>query len=538
MLMKKILPIFLFTFIFVSHFLNWVPQTFADNRVNIYFFWGNGCPHCAAEEPFLEKLQQKYPEVRVYSFEVWYNAKNRDLLMQAGKILNKQIGGVPFTVIGTNAVVGYLNDETTGTQIESYVLQCLKNGCDDPLASLISGISITPIFTPQPTPTPTPPPTILPTPISTEEIKAYFFWSSGCPLCNAEKQYLEKLKILYPNLKIESLELSKKENLEIFKKALDELQVDNAAVPFLVIGKKYVLGWKNEETTGVLIEDAIQCYLETGCPDVVGSFIASVQVQTDSAIPEKLKLPLFGEIKTKNISLPVLSVILGGLDGFNPCAMWVLIFLISFLLGMKDRKRMWLLGFTFLFVSGLVYFLFMAAWLKLLLFIGAIFWVRLIIALVAVAAGTFSLKEYSKERKKKDQGITCDVTTTQQKKKIIERMKEVVHKRSLVLAFIGIIALAFSVNLVELVCSAGFPVVFTQLLAMSSLAKWQYFLYMLIYIVMYILDDFIVFIIAMLTLKVAAKSNKYTLYARFIGGVLMIVIGLLLVFKPSWLMFG
>jgi len=539
MLIKKILPIFLLPFLLISNFFVFSPKTFSAYPVNIYFFWGNGCPHCAAEELFLEKLQQKYPEAKVYDFEVWYNVKNRDLLIQASQILNKQIGGVPFTVIGNNAVVGYLNDETTGAQIENYVLQCFKNGCDDLLASLINDISITPATTPQLTPTPTPQLTVLPTTVSEAEIKAYFFWSSGCPLCNAEKQYLEKSKNLYPNLKIESLELSKKDNLEIFKKTLDELGVENAAVPFLVIGKKYVLGWKNEEVTGPLIQDLIRCYIETGCPDVVGNLISSVQVQTDNiAIPETLELPLFGKIKTKNVSLPVLSVILGTLDGFNPCAMWVLIFLISFLLGMKNRKKMWLLGSIFLFISALVYFLFMAAWLKLLLFIGAIFWVRLIIALVAVGAGVFSLREYLKQKKDNKKSITCDVTDEKKKQKIIERIKEVVHKRSLWLAIIGIVVLAFSVNLVELVCSAGFPVVFTQILAMNQLSTWQYLLYMLVYIFLYMFDDLVVFAVAMITLKVAAKSNRYTLYSRLIGGILMIIIGLLLVLKPSWLMFG
>ncbi|MGB9847660.1 MAG: hypothetical protein ACPLKV_00330 [Minisyncoccia bacterium] len=534
---KKIFLVLLLSSLLIGNFFVSSQKTFSANSVNIYFFWGDGCPHCAHEKPFLEQLQQKYPEVKVYAFEVWYNAKNRELLMEASRILNQPVGGVPFTVVGNKAITGYLNDEVTGAQIESYVLQCRLQKCDDPLANLVNISPITPTFTPLPSPTPTPiiSPTI--TPVSEMQLKAYFFWSSGCPLCNAEKNYLETLKEKYPNLEINNLELSKKENLEIFKKTLDELKIENAAVPLFVIGKKYVLGWKNETETGSIIEEAIQCAIESGCPDVVGDLISSVRLQTqNNLIPEVLKLPLFGEIKTKNLSLPLLAVIMGGLDGFNPCAMWVLIFLISFLLGMKDRKRMWILGGTFLFISGLVYFLFMAAWLKFILFVGAIFWVRLAIALVAIGAGFFSLKEAAKIKKQKH--ITCDVTNEKQKKKTIERIKETVHKRSLLLAIIGIVALAFSVNLVELVCSAGFPVVFTQILALSNLKTWQYLLYMLIYIILYMLDDIIVFVIAMITLKIAAESNRYVLYSRLIGGILMVIIGLLLIFKPTWLMFG
>jgi len=543
-MLKKVFN--LFSFIFLSSllllglFFNLGIQKrvlAANNPVNIYFFWGDGCPHCAAEKPFLEQLTKKYPEVKIYAFEVWYNRDNLNLLMNVGKILNKDIGGVPFTVIGTNAVTGYLNDETTGVQIENYVVQCIQSGCDDPVSKFLSSSAIktpTPAVTPFPSPTPTPLITPTTTPVSEAEIKGYLFWSSGCPLCNAEKKYLESLKTKYPNLKIDYLELSDKKNLEIFKQTLEKLNVENSAVPFLVIGQKYVLGWRSEEKTGPIIEETIKCAIETGCPDVVGELISSVSFKTnESSIPETLKLPIFGEIKTKNLSLPLLSVVFGTLDGFNPCAMWVLVFLISFLLGMKDRKRMWILGATFLFVSALAYFLFMAAWLKLILFVGAIFWVRLAIAAVAVGAGIYNLKEYFKNKA----GV-CDVTSESKKQKIIERIKKAVRQKSFLLAIIGIILLAFSVNLVELICSAGLPVVFTQILALSNLKTWQYYLYMLIYIFLYMLDDMIVFIVAMLTLKIVAKTNKYTHYSHLIGGILMIIIGLLLVFKPSWLMFG
>jgi len=536
---RLILTLLFCSFVVGNLFFNFSPTLAADNQtVNLYFFWGNGCPHCAKEEAFLQQLTQKYPQVRVQAFEVWYNTQNQELLMKVGKTLNVDIQGVPFTIIGSHTLSGYYNDETTGLQIENYVKECLVQSCKDLIAPLISltptssavaTASVMPAVTPQPSPTPilAPEPTI----------KAYFFESSGCPLCKAEKNYLESLKLKYPSLEVEYLELSKKENLEIFKKTLEELQLENAAIPFLVIGKNYVLGWNDEATTGKTIEEAIICALETGCPDIVGNLISSINLQTtNSVLPETISVPLLGEVKIKDLSLPLLAIILGGLDGFNPCAMWVLVFLISLLLGMKDRKRMWILGLVFILSSALVYLLFMAAWLKLILFVGAIFWVRVIIALVAVGGGVYNLKKFFKEKNTKV--VTCDVADENQKQTIIERMKAAVKKQSLFWAVVGIIALAASVNLVELVCSAGLPVVFTQVLAMSHLSTWQYALYMIMYIIMYMLDDIVIFVVAMTTLKVVAKSNKYTLYSHPIGGLLMIIIGLLLVFKPSWLMFG
>jgi len=130
------------------------------------------------------------------------------------------------------------------------------------------------------------------------------------------------------------------------------------------------------------------------------------------------------------------------------------------------------------------------------------------------------------------------VADEKKKKKIVQKMKEIVKKDSFWLALGGIIILAASVNLIELVCSAGLPVVFTQVLAMSNLSQWQYLLYMLLYIFIYMLDDIIIFVAAMMTLKVTAKTNKYTHYSHLIGGILMIIIGILLLFKPAWLMFG
>jgi len=160
-----------------------------------------------------------------------------------------------------------------------------------------------------------------------------------------------------------------------------KLETDVSGVPFTVVGEHYFVGWYDEETTGSLIERAVQCVVENGCYDVVRGLRGPKNLNPQEAAPEetetrlpleKIKLPIFGEIETRNLSLPVLTIILGGLDGFNPCAMWTLLFLISLLLGMEDKKRRWVLGTAFIAASSLVYFLFMAAWLNLLVFIGFI----------------------------------------------------------------------------------------------------------------------------------------------------------------------
>jgi cytochrome c biogenesis protein CcdA len=246
-----------------------------------------------------------------------------------------------------------------------------------------------------------------------------------------------------------------------------------------------------------------------------------------------MKLPFVGEVDVYKVSLPILAVLMGFLDGFNPCAMWVLIFLIGVLLGMKDKKRMWTLGIAFIVASASVYFIFMSAWLNLILFLGIIIWVRLLIAGLALFGGGYSLKKFFKNK-----AGTCEVTEGEKKQKVFEKLKNIAKQNNLWLALGGIIVLAFAVNLVELVCSAGLPAVFTQILAMNGLPKVGYYLYILLYIFFFMLDDLIVFFVAMFTLKMTGITNKYARYSSFIGGILMIVIGILLVFKPEWLMFG
>jgi len=202
-------------------------------------------------------------------------------------------------------------------------------------------------------------------------------------------------------------------------------------------------------------------------------------------------------------------------------------------LGMKDRKKMWILGSTFIVTSGAVYFLFLSAWLNFFLFLGLVFWIRIIIALVALVSGVYHLKEYFTNKE-----VACKVTSGQKRQLIFEKIKNIIKTNKFWLAILGIILLAAAVNLVELVCSVGLPAIYTNVLSMSNLSPWQYYAYLLLYIVIFMIDDMFVFFIAMTTLKIKGISTKYSRFANLIGGIIMLIIGLLLIIKPGWLMFG
>ncbi len=233
------------------------------------------------------------------------------------------------------------------------------------------------------------------------------------------------------------------------------------------------------------------------------------------------------------MSLPVLTVVLGLLDGFNPCSMWALIFLIGLLISFGDKKRLLILGSAFIITSATSYFLFMAAWLNLFLFIGFLFWVRIIIGVVAIGSGYFSLREYHYNKT-----ATCKVSDNKITQNFIGKLKNAVYHEKLLLALVGVIALAFSVNMVELVCSIGFPAVYTQVLALSGLSTWQYYGYILGYVFFYDLDEIIVLVLALMTFRITTASAKFTLWAQLAGGIIMLILGFLLIFKPAWLLFG
>lgn len=388
-------------------------------------------------------------------------------------------------------------------------------------------------------------PFISPIPAKAEgEVNAHLFYGDGCPHCAKERDFLRELSQTYPQLNVVEYEIYYNgENSRLLKKVASNLGVEASGVPFLVIGDKAFVGFAEGITSEEIENKLVEC-LSSVCSDPV-SVIISGQVVEEKPSPtpisenraeveeKTVNLPILGKIDVGKFSLPLLTFVLAFLDGFNPCAMWALIFLISLLLGMKDRRRMWMLGVAFIVSSAVVYFLFLSAWLNLFLFLGFVAWVRILVGLVALIAGGYYLRDYCKN---KNGG--CSVMGSEKRHRIFERLKAVTGKREFIFALGGIILLAVAVNMLELVCSAGLPAVYTQILSLSDLPTWQYYLYLVFYVFIFMLDDLFVFFTAMITLKATGVQSKYSRYSHLIGGFLMLLIGLLLLLKPEWLMFG
>ena len=377
---------------------------------------------------------------------------------------------------------------------------------------------------------------LLPFTVSAKEVTLNLFYGRECPHCEAEQQYLKTLEKKYNGkIRINKFEVwHNKEKSEFLTKVKEALGDDNNYVPYTVIGTTAITGY-NEDTKSK-IESLLNEALKTNPVDAVkyvkaGKEIPKEKKKNDSNVT----VPLLGKVNAKEVSLPLLATLIGFVDGFNPCAMWVLLFLISMLISMKNKKRMWTLGLTFLITSALVYLLFMVAWLGIAINAFQQSILRIIIAIVALVAGIVNLNSFLKTRKGPD---GCTVVSDGKRQKMLAKIRAFTSEKSFVLALLGVITLAISVNLVELACSAGLPLLFTSILAMNDLNAFQYGFNLFLYILFFLLDDIIVFFIAMKTLEVTGISTKYSKYSHLIGGIIMLLIGILLIFKPAWIMFN
>ncbi len=373
-----------------------------------------------------------------------------------------------------------------------------------------------------------------------EETVLYFFYGTGCPHCAQEKTFLEKLEEKYPQLKIQSYEVfGNKENAELLSKLFEICgESGQIRVPATFIGDKVIIGYLSEEITGIQIENILKECLENGCQDSLERLEQCECQKEEEKKDQFIHFPVIGLINLSKMSLPVLTITLGALDGLNPCAMWVLLFLIVLLLNTRSRKRMLLIGGTFIITSGIVYYLLLSAWLNLFLAISYVTLTRTIIGVFALGLGVFQIRNFIKFRP----GV-CKVTDNKGlgdkiKNSFKNRIQKLVGSPLTFGILIGIVILAFGVNLVEFFCSAGLPAIYTRILTLSNLSPLSYYLYLLLYAFIFMLDDLILFLIAFITLSKIGFTEKYNYWATLIGGLLIFILGVLLIFKPEFLMFG
>ena len=352
-----------------------------------------------------------------------------------------------------------------------------------------------------------------PTPITGD---VHFFYLPGCSHCDEQRPFNDRLRAEHPSLQIVEHDATTPEGHAALRNRLAELGVDQPdEFPITIFRNQVFGGWESEETTGRAIELALQQCLAGNCPAPADG--------GDTNGGRKIKLPIIGEIDLAEFSLPALAVILGAVDGFNPCAMWVLVYLITLIATLRDRRKIWLLVGSFVLASGIIYFLLMTAWLNAFLLIGYVKPVTVVIGLIALGGGIWQRREFVKARGE----IVCEVTSEDSRKKTMSKIQTIVSSPVTLGTMLGIIALAFAVNSVEFVCSAAIPAVFTHVLSLAGLPTIQYYGYILLYVSIFMLDDLIIFGSAAMFMT-SNLGVRYAKYFRPVGATILIVLGLLL----------
>jgi len=378
-----------------------------------------------------------------------------------------------------------------------------------------------------------------------EKVNINIFYSTSCPHCKEARAFLDSLGQKYSknDLVISHHNISLDQSIDFLKELYPKYKVPQDSyglVPIMFVADKYFLGFN--QNTGDSIENYVEG-LVAQCQEVEHQNCDHNEVSDN---PQKIeterrfKIPLIGNIDVSGFSPLILSIVVGVLDGFNACAMVALGFLLTVLVTTGIRKKVLLIGGVFILVSGVVYFLFISAWLNLFMFIGYQKYFQIIVAMIIIIFSIVVLKDYFT-------GVVCKVCNVDPNKqnffsklqrKLFVKMTNLSQKEmSLGMTLIGVVIVAAGVNLVELACSFGFPLAYTKILTTYNLPTFQYYLYLLVYVIFYMIDDFLIFLVAAITLKVTKASDKYLKIIKLISGIVLLIMGLLMLFKPELLSF-
>ena len=362
------------------------------------------------------------------------------------------------------------------------------------------------------------------------------FVRTGCPHCAKAELFLQDLKREKPKLNVVIHDVAHE------PKAFQRLQnvakkqgVAAARVPAFLIGGQLIVGYSDETTTGLLIRNALSQVQSPKNQNALGSCEAEqiltceAGTKTSVGVTQPFELAILGyKISVDKVDLPLFTLTMGLLDGFNPCSLWVLLLMISLLAPMKNRLRMFAIAGTFVAVEGLAYFIFMTAWLNLFLFIGLSRISEIIIAVIALLAGAINLKDFWFYGR----GISLSIPESA-KPGIYARMRGILTAQNLTGAMIGAVVLAILVQLVELMCTSGFPALYTRILTLKNLDSLSYYGYLLLYNMAYMFDDVIVLTIGIITLSQKRLQEKEGRWLKLISGLVMVGLGVYLIVIPS-----
>ncbi|MFZ2949675.1 MAG: hypothetical protein WA003_09350, partial [Desulfuromonadaceae bacterium] len=378
-----------------------------------------------------------------------------------------------------------------------------------------------------------------------KKIIVYFFWGKGCPHCEEEQHFLEGLKRAQPSLEIRDYEVwYNKQNAGKMAAMLRAYGAQSSGVPATIIQDRVFSGFTAQ--TRASIEKLINECRIVSCGDPAErlsstdhSGPAARPLPFDSKSTAKageagadtsVTIPLLGSLDARNSSLPAITLVIAGMDSFNPCAFFVLLSLLGLLVHARSRNKMLLIGGIFVFFSGFIYFLFMAAWLNLFLIMGHVAVITVIAGCVSVVIAGINIKDFFLFK----QGISLTIPD-RAKPQLFDRMRKLMRSTSLVSLMIGTTVLAVVANSYELLCTAGFPMVFTRILTLNNLSTATYYLYMVLYNTIYVIPLFLIVLGFTFTLGKRQLSEWQGRVLKLVSGFMMLGLGGVLLVNPALL---
>lgn len=368
-------------------------------------------------------------------------------------------------------------------------------------------------------------------PESSQPADIEVFVREGCPHCAKAKEFLETLKHEQPKLRIVIRDVFKEPAaLEQLTRIAKNQGLATLSVPTFKVGEQLIVGFSAEAATDQLIRARLaQTHANSlKAANAAGNAIAESSTPIPATRPEAFSVNFFGHnVSLDQVGLPMFTLAMGLLDGFNPCSMWVLILMISLLAPLNSRSRMFAIAGTFVAVQGLAYFVFLAAWLNLFVMIGLSRASEIFIAALALLAGAINLKDFLAF----GWGVSLSIPAAA-KPGIYARMRKILHAENLAAAIFGAVLLAVLVQIIELMCTSGFPALFTRILTLAQLDNPSYYGYLLLYDLVYMLDDAIILAIGVITLSQRRLQENEGRWLKLISGLTMIVLGVYLLLIP------
>lgn len=352
-------------------------------------------------------------------------------------------------------------------------------------------------------------------------ITIYFFWGDGCPHCADEEPFLAELHTRYPQIQVLDYEVwHSQENQALFTQMAAAYGLTPPGVPVTFIADAYWVGFN--EQIGREIEAKVAACAETVCPETGAGAIPAPRELI-------LTLPIVGTINLEAQSLLISTLLIAFVDGFNPCSLWVLSILLALTLHTGSRKKVFVIGFVFITVSAAIYMVFITGLFTILSIASFLGWIQVGVALLALFFALVNIKDYFWYK----EGLSFTIAD-EKKPGIYKRMRKVLKAEDSLWALISAtFMMAAGVSLVEFSCTAGFPVLWSNLLSAQNVTAAEFALLLAVYMLVYQLDEMAIFLVAVFTLRASRLEEKHGRILKLIGGMLMLTLSAVMIFKPS-----